>query len=102
LLHNLLAFGVSEVTVDGRHVAKEFADGAIAAQEFFMAENAPKLGLDLSHEATCFDVTFMLTHGFGNNGSSGSRDDDGVGGRCGRRNKSNASVEGLITGRGHD
>jgi hypothetical protein len=49
------------------------------------------------------DATVMLAHGFGNSGSGGSLDDDaGVGGRCGRRNESNASVESLKTGRAED
>jgi hypothetical protein len=58
--------------------------------------------LDLSHEATGLDATVKLAHGFGNSGSGGSLEDDGVGGRCGRRNKNDASVESLKTGRAED
>jgi hypothetical protein len=34
-LHDFLSLGVGELSVDGRHVVKEFSDSTVAAEEFF-------------------------------------------------------------------
>jgi hypothetical protein len=106
-LVDVLAFGVGELAADGRDVVEEFSHSSVAAKEFFVAKNAPaeivtaleehvaEFGLDLAHEAAGLDTRVMLADGFGNSGSSGALHDSWVGGRCGRRNEGDASVENL-------